>query len=182
MKTLAALVLAAALVSAASASAAGTKSAGACSAAALSAKLPKQNLPAAVASVRARIAAAAVACDYAKLQRIALEKGNGFKFSFGSETSAAAYWKKLESQHRDKPLARLVKILRIPFTRNETGAYAWPSAYTDKPTVANWNALVQKGVYTRAEVNRMRKGGNVYYGYRTAITRSGDWQFFVSGD
>jgi hypothetical protein len=182
MRTLAVFVLAAALMSAAAASAAGTKPAGACSAAALSPKLPKQNLPAGVASVRARIAAAAVACDYAKLQRIALEKGNGFKFSFGSETSAAAYWRRLESQHRDKPLARLVKILSIPFTRNETGAYAWPSAYTDKPTAANWNALVQKGVYTRAEVNRMRKGGNVYYGYRTAITRSGDWQFFVAGD
>jgi hypothetical protein len=38
------------------------------------------------------------------------------------------------------------------------------------------------GVYTRAEVNRMRQGGNVYYGYRTAITKTGDWQFFVAGD
>jgi hypothetical protein len=180
MKTLAVFALAVALVSASAATAA--RSHTTCSAASLSANLPKQKLPAAVARVRARIAAAAVACDYAKLQKIALEKGNGFKFSFGAEKSAAAYWRKLESQHRDRPLARLVKILSIPVTRNETGAYAWPSAYTDKPTAANWNALVQKGVYTRAEVNRMRKGGNVYYGYRTAITRSGDWQFFVSGD
>jgi hypothetical protein len=182
MKTLAVIALAVALTSVAGASAARTTPADACSAANLSAKLPKQNLPAAVASVRARIAAAAVACDYAKLQKIALEKGNGFKFSFGTEKSAAAYWRKLESQHRDKPLARLVKILSIPSTRNETGSYAWPSAYTDKPTAAGWNALVQKGVYTRAEVNQMRKGGNVYYGYRTAITRSGGWQFFVAGD
>jgi hypothetical protein len=182
MKALAAIALAAALTGATCASAGRTTPAGACSAASLSAQLPKQNLPAAVASVRARVAAAAVACDYAKLQKIALEKGNGFKFSFGTEKSAAAYWRKLESQHRDKPLARLVKILSIKFTRNETGAYAWPSAYTDKPTASDWNALVQKGVYTRAEVSRMRKGGNVYYGYRIAITRSGDWQFFVSGD
>jgi hypothetical protein len=180
MKTLAAIALAVALVSAGAATAA--RSHTTCSAAGLSAKLPKQKLPAAVASVRARIAAAAVACDYAKLQKIALEKGKGFNFSFGTEKSAAAYWRKLETQHRDRPLARLVKILSIPVTRNETGSYAWPSAYTDKPTAADWNALVQKGVYTRAEVNRMRKGGNVYYGYRTAITRSGDWQFFVAGD
>ena len=145
MKTLGVIVLAAALMSVGAASAAPTTPAGACSAASLSAKLPKQKLPAAVASVRARIAAAAVACDYAKLQKIALEKGKGFKFSFGSETSAAAYWRKLESQHRDKPLARLVKMLSIPYTRNETKSYAWPSAYTDKPTAANWNALVQKG-------------------------------------
>jgi hypothetical protein len=182
MKALAAIAIALALTSAACGSGASTKPAGTCSAASLSASLPEQTLPAAVASVRARIAAAAVACDYAKLQKIALEKGNGFKFSYGSEKSAAAYWRKLESQRRDRPLARLVKLLSIPYTKNETGAYAWPSAYTDNPTAANWNALVQKGVYTRAEVNRMRKGGNVYYGYRTAITRSGDWQFFVSGD
>jgi len=24
--------------------------------------------------------------------------------------------------------------------------------------------------------------GNVYYGYRIAITRSGKWQFFIAGD
>jgi hypothetical protein len=181
MKTLALIVLAAALVSVGAASAARTTPAGACSAASLSAKLPKQRLPAAVASVRARIAAAAVACDYAKLQKIAFEK-DSFKFSFGTEKSPAAYWRKLESQHLDKPMARLVKILSIPYTRNETKSYAWPSAYTDKPTAADWNALVQKRVYTRAEVNKMRTGGNVYYVYRTAISPSGDWQFFVAGD
>jgi hypothetical protein len=75
-----------------------------------------------------------------------------------------------------------VKILGLPVTRNEAGAYAWPSAYTTHPTVQDWNGLVRAGVYTRAEVNRMRQGGNVYYGYRTAITKTGDWQFFVAGD
>jgi hypothetical protein len=154
----------------------------ACSASGLSATLPKQALPAAVAKVRARIAAAAVECDYAKLQRIALERGKGFTFSYGGEHSAAAYWRKLETTHADRPLARLVRILRLPVTRNETGSFAWPSAYTDKPTAADWNALVRGGVYTRAQAERMRKSGNVYLGYRTAITRTGDWQFFVAGD
>jgi hypothetical protein len=184
MKTFALLALAAALVSVGCASAASTKSSSTprCSAAGLSASLPKQKLPAEVARVRARIAAAAVACDYAALQRIALEKGKGFAFSYGSERSAAAYWRRLEAQHRDRPLARLVKILALPVTRNETGAYAWPSAYTEKPKASDWNALVRKGVYTRAEATRMRNGGNVYLGYRNAITRTGDWQFFVSGD
>lgn len=184
MHKIALLIVAAALVAVGCASAAPTRTSHAakCSAAPLSAKLPAQKLPAAVASVRSRIAAAAVACDYAKLQRIALEKGKGFTFSYGSETSAASYWRNLEAKHLDRPLARLVKILALPVTRNEAGAYAWPSAYTEKPTTADWNALVRKGVYTRAEVNRMRRGSNVYLGYRTAITRTGDWQFFVSGD
>jgi hypothetical protein len=74
-----------------------------------------------------------------------------------------------------------VRILSLRVTRNETGAYAWPSAYTDKPTAADWNALVAGGVYTRAEVTRMHRG-KVYYGYRTAILANGDWQFFVAGD
>jgi hypothetical protein len=64
MRTLAVIVRGAALVSVGAASAAHTH-ATSCSATGLSANLPKQNLPAAVASVRARIAAAAVACDYA---------------------------------------------------------------------------------------------------------------------
>jgi len=151
-----------------------------CSASGLSSVLPKQALPAKVAAIRTRIAKAAVRCDYATLQRIANERG-GFTFSYGNEQSAATYWKRLEARG-GRPLARLVKILRLPVTRNEAGAYAWPTAYTAHPKAADWNALVRTGVYTRAEVNRMRKGGNVYYGYRTAITRGGDWQFFVAGD
>jgi hypothetical protein len=182
MRILVVTGLAAVLAATGGATAARSVPAATCSASGLSATLPKQMLPDAVARVRARIAAAAVTCDFAKLQRIALERGKGFTFSYGRETSAAAYWRKLETTHRDRPLARLVRILRLPVTRNETGSYAWPSAYTDKPTAADWNAVVHGGVYTRAQVERMRKGGNVYLGYRTAITRTGDWQFFVAGD
>jgi hypothetical protein len=137
-------------------------------------------LPAAVARVRQRIVNAAVACDYATLERIGKEKG-GFSFSFGGERSAAAYWRTLEARHA-RPLALLVAILKLPVTRNESHAYAWPSAYTAHPTLADWNALVRAGVLTRVEADAERRGGNVYYGYRTAITPAGDWQFFIKGD
>ena len=143
--------------------------------------MPPQTLPAPVAATRARIARAAVACDYATLERIARENPKGFTFSFGEQGSPAAYWRRLETKHLDRPLARLVKILGLPHTRNEAGFYAWPS-YTTHPTAAAWNVLVRKGIYTRAQVRQMRQGGNVYYGYRTAITRDGRWQFFVAGD
>jgi hypothetical protein len=152
-----------------------------CSAARLSPQLPKQTLPAKVAATRARIAAAAVRCDYAALAAIARQNPAGFTFSYGGERSPAAYWRRLETAHRDRPLARLVKILRLPLTRNETGAYAWPSAYTERPTAADWNALVRAGVYTRAQVTQMKKAGS-YLGYRTAISPRGRWLFFVAGD
>jgi hypothetical protein len=152
-----------------------------CSAARLSPQLPKQALPAKVAATRARIAAAAVRCDYAALARIARENETGFSFSFGAYRSPGAYWRQLEGQKIGRPLAHLVGILALPFTHNETGAFAWPSAYTEKPTAADWDRLVRAGLYTRAQVTSMKRAGS-YLGYRTAISADGDWLFFVAGD
>ena len=151
-----------------------------CSAAGLSPKLPAQKLPPRVASMRTRIARAAVACDYAGLERLARERGRSFEFSFGGGSSPAAYWRQLEQSRQDDPLAKLLKILRLPYARYRLGGYAWPSAYRAKPTEADWKALL--AVYSRAEVNRFRRSGIGYYGYRAGIARSGDWQFFVAGD
>jgi hypothetical protein len=167
-----------ALVGAAGAGAA--RDAPRCSAAALSAKLPAQKLPAAVSSMRTRIVRAAIRCDYAALERLARERGHSFEFSFGAGRSPAAYWRRLEQTRQDDPLAKLVKIMRLPFTRDSTGLYAWPSAYRLKPSNADWNALL--GIYTRAQIRQMRRAGIGYSGYRAAITRSGDWRFFIAGD
>jgi hypothetical protein len=152
-----------------------------CSAAGLSAKLPKQKLPAKVASMRDRIAAAAVRCDYGALARLSRENGKTFVFTYGSPRDPAAYWRRLETQHLDRPLARLVRILRLPVTRNEIGSYAWPSAYTERPTARDWNLLVKAKLYTRAQVESWKRYGS-YLGYRTAISPKGDWLFFVAGD
>jgi hypothetical protein len=172
-------VLAALLACVAAATASGAPLHG-CSAAHLSGTLPKQKLPAAVASTRQRIVNAAVACDYAKLQRIGTEQGS-FSFSFGGGKSAAAYWRTQEARGK-KPLATLVRILKLKVVRNEAGAYAWPSAYTEHPTRADWDALVRAGVLTRKQADEQRTHGNMYYGYRAAIAKNGDWQFFIAGD
>ena len=49
-----------------------------------------------MADVRKRVFDAAVACDYDTLEQIALEKGEGFTFSYGSETDASEYWRSVE--------------------------------------------------------------------------------------
>lgn len=150
-----------------------------CSASSLSADLPAQDgLPAAVATLRDRIAAAAVDCDYDTLQALALEGSTGFTASYGSETSAADFWRG-EEERGGKPLARLVQILGTPYGRNEADFYAWPSAYTDRPTEAQWLSL--EGIYTPAEIASFKELGS-YLGYRVGITPAGDWQFFVAGD
>ena len=74
-----------------------------CSTAGLRLTLPEQELPAAVADVRKRIFDAAVACDYETLEQIALEKGEGFTFSYGADASAAEYWRQREEPGDAEP-------------------------------------------------------------------------------
>jgi hypothetical protein len=152
-----------------------------CSTAGLRATLPEQDLPDAVAEIRARIFRASLACDYDELERIALEQGAGFTFTYGEGTSPAVYWRELEERGTEQPLRALVTILSLPYTRNESGSYAWPTAYDESPSEADWQALVDSGLYKQAEIDAMKQGGS-YLGWRTAITADGDWQFFVAGD
>ena len=157
-----------------------------CSTAGLRLTLPEQDLPPEVADVRRRVFDAAVACDYETLEQIALELGEGFTFSYGSGDSAADYWREVEDANVEQPLPMraLAAILAMPYTRNETGSYAWPTAYSESPTDEAWQALVDAGLYTQADIDATRAapGAGGYLGYRTAITADGDWQFFVAGD
>ena len=127
-----------------------------CSTAGLRLTLPEQDLPPAVADVRERIFGAAVACDYETLEQIALEQGAGFTFSYGAGDSAADYWRMLEesSTAEPKPMRTLATILTMPYTRNESGSYAWPTAYSESPTDEAWQALVDAGLYRRSRSTR----------------------------
>jgi hypothetical protein len=156
----------------------------ACSTAGVRLTLPQQQLPAEVAEVRQRVFDAAVACDYETLEEIALERGEGFTFSFGGGDSAAAFWREVEEAGTERPLpmVALATVLTLPYTRNEAGSYAWPTAYDESPAAADWRALADAGLYTEAELEQMQTQGTGYLGYRTAITPDGDWQFFVAGD
>jgi hypothetical protein len=160
-----------------------TSGEGECSTSGLRLTLPDQELPPAVAEVRKRVFDAAVACDYDTLEQIALEKGAGFTFSYGSGTDASEYWGEVEesSSEEPKPMRALATILTMPFTRNESGSYAWPTAYSENPSEGAWQALAASGLYSQDVVDQMKAGG-MYLGYRTAITADGDWQFFVAGD
>jgi len=152
-----------------------------CSTSTIRTTLSEQELPQPVAEVRRAVWGAAIACDYEELERLALERGEGFTFSYGGGTSAAEHWRTLE-QSGETPMRDLAAILSLPYTRNESGSYAWPTAYSEAPTDEAWQALVDAGLHTQAEVDAMRAGGSGYLGYRTAITADGDWQFFVAGD
>jgi hypothetical protein len=152
-----------------------------CSTAGLRTTLPEQKLPEPVAKVRERIFRAALACDYDELERIALEKGAGFTFTFGEGVSAAEYWRELEQSRTEQPMRAIVTILSLAYTRNESGSYQWPSAFDESPSEGDWQALVDSGLYTQADIDAMKQQG-AYLGWRTAITPDGDWLFFVAGN
>jgi hypothetical protein len=155
-----------------------------CSTSDLRLTLPEQDLPPPVADVRKRVFDAAAVCDYDTLEQIANEKGQGFTFSYGSGMDASEYWRDLEENgvEMPKPMRALATILTQPFSRNESGSYAWPTAYSENPTEEAWRDLVYSGLYSAEVVDRMRDQNTGYLGYRTAITPDGDWQFFVAGD
>ncbi|MCP9486056.1 MAG: hypothetical protein MSC30_09350 [Gaiellaceae bacterium MAG52_C11] len=157
-----------------------------CSTSTIRATLPEQDVPEPVAELRRAIWGAAIACDYEELERLALERGEGFTFSYGGAGSAADFWRSVEEAGTEDPLPMLAlaTILAMPFTRNESGSYAWPAAYEESPTDEAWQDLADSGLYSQAEVDAMRSGAGAggYLGYRTAITADGDWQFFVAGD
>lgn len=154
-----------------------------CSAAALDPWLPAQpELPAPVAETRAAIARAAVACDYAGLDSLALAGRPGFTHSLGDGGSPGEHWVRAEGAG-ENPLAMLVGSLALPWIRQEYGdepraVYVWPSAFRDEPTEADWAAL--KDLYSAEEVQAYREIG--FIGWRAGIAEDGDWRFFLAGD
>ncbi len=143
---------------------------------------PQDDLPPAVAAMRMRIAAAAVACDYARLERLA---GEPFSYSFGERGEFAAFLRREEAQGGD-PLRFLVGLLDRPFGTLDTQAgtqYVWPSAFAyerwrDVPD-AEREAL--RPLYDESDLADFEQFG-AYVGYRVGLDESGEWLFFVAGD
>ena len=146
----------------------------------------KQDIPDKVAITRSEIIKSSVACEYGKLEELALGGGDSFNYSFGEsaardDAEPAAYWEELEED--DEPvLATLVRVLRLkPGKSSAEGSeiIVWPAAAgADDPSDKD-----------REAVEDMFKDENVdewftddgYLGPRAGITTDGDWIFYVTG-
>lgn len=165
-----------------------------CSAAGLDPNLPVQAssdslqpepapLPPAVAEMRRAILRAAVACDYARLEELALAGGETFIYSFGNGGGPAEYWREAEAAG-ENAMEMLVRTLALPYARETFDIepylfYVWPSAYLVESGEEDWTALAE--LYTPEEIELFKEYGS-FIGWRVGITETGDWRFFVAGD
>lgn len=153
---------------------------GTCSAAKLSPRVEPAtpSLPAPVESMRQRIVAAAVACDYTALNTLADENGKAVRFTYGDDTDAGEYWRAAEKLGNPE-LARIVQVLNLPYAKQDS-LYFWPAVHiTGATSDKDWGAL--KGIYSDGEIEGMKDQGS-YLGLRVGITPEGDWQLAVAGD
>jgi hypothetical protein len=159
-----------------------------CSASSLDADVSTDaTLPAPVATMRADIARAAVACDYEELAALADRDGEAVRFTFGAETDPVAFWRDAEgSADRVLPLRALRVLLDLEPAATKGGGfttYVWPAAFaSEHPTDAQLSEIASTGLYDMATLRGWVASGTNYLGYRLMITDRGDWTLFVTGD
>jgi hypothetical protein len=123
---------------------------------------------------------AAVACDSATLVDLATSDGTSLSFGGGSPEELLGL---PDVEGRYLALAVLLSGT-TPATTTVEGqgpVTVWPAAFAEGATDADWQEIVDAGLYTQAEVDQMRAGGG-YYGWRVGIAEDGTWQFFIAGD
>jgi hypothetical protein len=141
--------------------------------------LPVQALPAAVAETRTRIHAAAVACDWLELHRLAEEAG-GIAYADGAvgwHGDPVPWWLTNPGEIR-----LLAGILELSFgtyqTTDESGntitVYIWPAVILDEhQSEADWAEL--RRVYSDEEIQRIRTSEG-YLGFAVTIRADGSWK------
>ncbi len=162
----------------------------ACSASRLPPQVAEQaGLPAAVAQMRADLAAAAVACDYELLATTLADRhGTGVQYTFGAPGDPAAQWREAEEGgHGLPPMFALRTVLGLSHgvLRLDNGhvLYEWPAAFaSEHPTDAQLTEIADSGLYPLRTLREWADTGNGYLGYRVVIGDTGDWMAFVAGD
>ncbi len=146
-----------------------------------------RGLPAVVTSKRNAILTAALACNYDTLQSLLAP---GFTASFGGPPDPIVFWK--EQEAAGEPVLRVLALLLQTkpafekFDNNQDARYVWPAAATwdpSTPLTAAQKAELKALVNTfgrESGISPLPQDGYLYY--RTGITKTGEWTFFVVGD
>lgn len=172
-----------------------------CSAATLPARpAPQSELPPEVATLRDRIAAAAVACDYDALG--ALIDPSRFSYSFGDDGDPIGHWQRRETLDQEpQPMVSLRRVLDTPagtwemVSGGPSSLWVWPRLAQMDPQQTSAGELdsavdevVEAGLHPRDIVEQMVNEYGGYLGYRLQIEVSAHdpanprWVVFIAGD
>jgi hypothetical protein len=132
-------------------------------------------LPLPVAETHAALLAAARSRDYEQLRPLIPDD---LSYTFGGpvEGGPIAYWRRLQRESGQSPLAVLERLLALPYTVSG-GLYVWPFAFDKQPE--------QLTAHERGLLGDLADdivAGTGYVGWRVGITPDGTWRFFVAGD
>jgi len=160
----------------------------ACSAAEMVSPVAGVDLPDPVAETRSRILEAALSCDYDGLAELSSDGSageTGFTFSYGGATDFGAFLKDGEDEGFD-PMRKLVQVLGTTprqFEIRDEVHQVWPAAATFESWAAIPKASVDelRSIYTAEDLESFTRSEQ-YLGYRAAISKGGDWLYFVAGD
>ena len=122
----------------------------------------------------------AMACDSAALISLATQDDTAVSFGGVTVEEALAL---PDVEGRYLVLAALLSGTDPGVFDTEEGQqYRWPAASAEStPSDAQWQQVVDAGLYTQADVDQMRAGDG-YTGWRVGIATDGTWQFFIAGD
>jgi len=146
--------------------------------------LPDQDLPEAVAATREAIYLAALYCDWAALEELAIEAG-GIEYGDGAVGwvgDPVPFWRDAMGGIREgkHPLWYLAGALELsPVAVEGDGGeilfYGWPGvAYKGNPTQADWDEL--RALYSEETIEAFRSGGEGYAGgFVVYIGPDGTW-------
>jgi len=151
-----------------------------CSASGLQLPATQGGLPPAVAAARDAISLAAVSCDMAALEALAVPD---FVSSFGGgDFSNIPEWEEAGRGELDT----LVKLFDTRYEIREfpeMTLYVWPAAFAyetwDEIPISDLEDIIE--IFGEGEVDMLAQFGS-YAGWRIGITEDGDWRFFVAGD
>jgi hypothetical protein len=137
-------------------------------------------LPAPVERTRTAIAEAAASGDYEVLRPLIPEP---FSYTFGGpfQGGAIGFWRFLEREHGQRPIAILADLLELPYTLYR-GVYTWPFAFDKAPDELTG---YERGLLRSVGGENLSDDfgeGTGYLGWRVGIEPDGDWVFFIAGD
>lgn len=117
---------------------------------------------------------AAMACDQAALVERAEADTTFLTFGGGSAEEVLGL-----PDVENRYLAIAALLTGTSPAQNDDLTWVWPAVFVTGSD-ADWQELVDAGLYSAADVEQMRTEG--YYGWRIGIAQDGTWSFFVAGD